>query len=143
MRSLSICSHRDSAVKQMWLERSGAQRPRDAAIVIGAEFGVSWTAALAQLTNLELIDEHRRAALEPQLPTRMDYLTLGVTIRSEPAAPLISKTFQKAAIKAYQSNQISAVRALELLRGTWIAVDLPPPHDVPLDGMRDVLSLDD
>ena len=56
---------------------------RRAAIVLGAQFGVSWTAVIAHLCNLKIIDDGLRTSLEADRPRRADYLEEGITLREE------------------------------------------------------------
>lgn len=125
-----------------WQELDGRRDARLAAIVLGAEFGVSWTAVLGHLCNLELIDARTRERLERDRPTKADYLEGGIVLREELGAPAVAPRFAQAVVRGYKRHKLSSQRALELLRETVTAVDLPPEDRVPRDSMRAQLDLD-
>ncbi len=77
------------AVLSRWNGLLSQGNPRQAAISLGVQFGLSWTAVIAQLCNLELIDDGTRTRLDLDRPRKADYLEAGLTVReAELAAPL-------------------------------------------------------
>ncbi len=130
------------AVLSRWQELDGRRAPRLAAIALGAEFGVSWTAVLGHLCNLELIDARTRERLERDRPTKADYLEGGIVLREELAPPAVAPRFAQAVVRGYKRHKVSARRAVELLRGTLSAADLPPEDKVPRESMRAQFDLD-
>ena len=125
-----------------WQELGGAADPRQAAIVLGAEFGVSWTAVLGHLRNLDLIDERTHELLRGEHPKKADYLEGGVTLREDVVPPVVPPRYAQAVVRAYRRHKISQGRALELLRGTASAEDLPNEDRVPRESMRSQFDLD-
>jgi Zn-dependent peptidase ImmA (M78 family)/transcriptional regulator with XRE-family HTH domain len=125
-----------------WKSGPSLEEDRSAAIAIGAEYGVSWTALLAQLANLGLIDATRYRALEADRPRKHDYLELGVVVREDAAAPALPRGYVRAVLRAYKSNKISATRAVDMLRGTVGYEDLPPLADVPPGAMRSAFEME-
>ncbi len=107
---------------------------REAAIIIAAEYGASWTAACPQLMRLGVIDKAQRDALLAAPPRQGDYLELAAAPPPYPGQHVLSPSFSSAVLRALRRNDISKSRALEMLRGTLAAYDLPaaagPP---PLD----------
>ena len=132
---------RESIVSR-WTQLGGAASPRAAAIALGAEFGVSWSAVLGHLCNLELITSSIRARLERDRPLRADYLEGGIALREELGFPSVPPRFAQAVVRAFKRHKISATRALELLRGTITRADLPPEDAVPRESMRSQFDLD-
>jgi len=130
------------AVLPRWQLLDGGRDARLAAIALGAEFGVSWTAVLAQLCNLELIDAMTRERLERERPTKADYLEGGIVLREDLAPPAFAPRFAQAVVRGYKRHKISAPRAIELLRDTITAADLPPEDKVPRESMRAQFALD-
>jgi Zn-dependent peptidase ImmA (M78 family)/DNA-binding XRE family transcriptional regulator len=130
------------AVLTRWQERDGRGDPRLAATVLGAEFGVSWTAVLGHLCNLELIDARTRERLERDRPTKADYLEGGIVLREELGAPAVAPRFAQAVVRGYKRHKLSSRRALELLRDTVTAADLPAEDKVPRESMRAQFDLD-
>ncbi len=130
------------AVLARWQDLDGRREPRLAAIALGAEFGVSWTAVLGHLCNLALIDARTRGRLESDRPTKADYLEGGIVLREELGAPAVSPRFAQAVVRGYKRHKLSSRRALELLRDTVTAADLPPEDKVPRESMRAQFDLD-
>lgn len=131
------------AVLTRWQESDGPRDPRLAAIALGADFGVSWTAVLGHLCNLELIDGKTRDRLDRDRPTKADYLEGGVVLREKDlASPEVGPHFAQAVVRGFKRHKLSASRALELLQGTVTAADLPSEDKVPRESMRAQFDLD-
>jgi hypothetical protein len=129
------------AVTSRWKALAGDRDPRQAAVVLGAEFGVSWTAACAQLCNLGLIDDARREQIEHDRPRKADYVEGGILLRDDLVPPAAPPMFAAAVVKAFRRHKLSAARAVEILRGTVAADELPPEDVVPIDSLRSELDL--
>lgn len=125
-----------------WQELNGPNEPRWAAIALGAEYGLSWTAVLAHLCNLGLIDKKTRGRLETSSPKKADYVEAGITLKKDLEPPAISPGFARAVLRAYRKHKVGANRALELLRGTFTAAELPAEDQVPLEAMLSQLDLE-
>lgn len=124
-----------SSVRARWQALSPEHDVRRRLVVLAAEYRVSWSAVIAQAVNLELIGRDERATLEHQRPTRADYFDIGVRFEEELVAPAFPPVYAQAAVRAYRRSVISGDRAVELLRGTITAEDLPLPRDVPIDAL--------
>ena len=124
-----------------WQElRDDGHDERSAAIVLASEFRVSWSAACNQLRNLGALSGQQRSTLEVRRPTSADYIELGLSYATELDPPQLPAAFARAALRAYRHNKIGRQRALELLRGTLEADELPEADAVPIDGLRSELS---
>jgi transcriptional regulator with XRE-family HTH domain/Zn-dependent peptidase ImmA (M78 family) len=130
------------AVLPQWAALIAQGDARQAAIALGTQFGVSWTAVIGHLRNLVLIEDGMRARLEADRPRRADYLEGGMTVREELAPPAIPPRYAQAVVRAYKGHKVSAERALQLLRGTLGAADLPPEDHVPVESMRSQFEMD-
>jgi len=128
------------AVKARWEEFDGDTDPWNAAIHLGAEYGLSWSALCAQLKNLDLLTEKDRVELVRRVPGITDFLERELTLIDMPKCPSIPPSFSSAVIKAFRGNRIGRQRALELLLGTVKPGDLPNQHEVPMDAMLDEIS---
>jgi len=126
------------AVVARWQELNGREDPRSAAIVLGAEFGVSWSAVCAHLRNLELIAPTNHLHLVETPPRRIDYVERDLGTIEELAPPTVPPRYAAAVIKAFKKHKISERRALELLRGTVQANDLPEPDRIPVEAAGDL-----
>lgn len=113
-----------SGVTRVWREHSD-RSTRDRALAVGVEFRLSWTAAIGQLTNLELISHDERELLASEEPTRGDYLRLGLSWPDELAAPYLSPGYIAACLNGYAAGALTAARTLELLHDLVTINDLP------------------
>ncbi|MFH0902929.1 MAG: helix-turn-helix domain-containing protein [Pseudomonadota bacterium] len=125
---------RDGATAR-WSELAGERDAWTAALHVGAEYGVSWPALCSHLLNLRLIDQSTFESVVHRTPRGADFVEHGVRLIDEPRSPRIPRTFAAAVVRAYRGHRLGRERALDLLRGTLDATDLPEQHDVPLEGM--------
>lgn len=130
------------SVQSAWPELDGRHDPRHAAIVLGAEYGVSWTAVIGHLRHLELVDSHAHERLALERPTKSDYLEGGVTLRDDVAPGAVPPKYAQAVVRAFKRHKIGRSRALELLRGAVADGDLPREDHVPVESMRAQFELD-
>ncbi len=79
------------ALEQRWRELEGDDDPRSAAIVIGAEYRLSWTALSGHLVNLDLLDRHQGEIMREALPRGGEYAELGVGITEDLITPLVPR----------------------------------------------------
>lgn len=119
-----------------WEELRADYAVRPAAIIISAEFRVSWGAALRHLRHYDLITRDEKTLLESRSPTRADYLECGVRVSEELQPPYIPTGVAAAAIRAYRSHRISAERVIAMLRGQVNIDELPARDEVPLESLR-------
>jgi hypothetical protein len=124
-----------AGVQEVW-SRHPAREIRDRALAVGAEFRLSWSAAIGQLRNLGLIDSEQRTALAVDEPRYGDYKRLGLSWTDELAAPYVSPGFASACLNGYVSGRLTASRSLELLRGTMIESELPRQQSKTMDDLR-------
>ncbi|HEY0191552.1 MAG TPA: XRE family transcriptional regulator [Kofleriaceae bacterium] len=123
------------AVTARWMKHEGAKDPRPAAIRIAAEFGMSWSAACAQLERLGYLTHRQYAQLEAAVPGSVDFVEQQVVIRDDVKGPRIPSGYAAAVIRALRSHKIGPDRATELLHGTIDKQDLPAPRTRSLDEM--------
>ena len=127
------------SVRQAWTQYTGPSHPREAAIHIACEYGLSWSAACGQLQNLGLVDPEGYEALCNARPRGADYLELDIDLRESLAPPYVSPSFAKATLRAFRRHKLSCPRVLEILRGTLQGGDLPDPDPLPLDALKSEL----
>jgi Zn-dependent peptidase ImmA (M78 family)/DNA-binding XRE family transcriptional regulator len=125
----------NSSVHRRWEELTADEGIRSTLIRIAAEYRLSWSAACSHACNLGLIDAGRRAVLQERRPTTVDYLELGIGFEEELVPPWLPQNFAQAVVRAYRKNKIGADRAVELLRETISADDLPAPHELPMEAL--------
>lgn len=129
-----------ASVHRDWGDFDGEADARSAAIRLGVEYRVSWSAVCSQLVNLGALDRDAALALRSQPPSKADHLELGALLVEELAPPYVSPLFARAALRAYRTGKIGENRTLELLRGTLGQEDLPTVDVVPPDALKGELS---
>ena len=125
---------RDTLARR-WRELDGDDGARTAALIIGAEYRVSWTALCAQLVNLGIVDRAQGEVMRESIPVAGEYAELGVDIVEELEAPCVPRDVARAAISGYRSHRLGLGRTLELLHGTLGEADLPDRHAVPFGAL--------
>jgi transcriptional regulator with XRE-family HTH domain len=109
---------------------------RDRALAVGASFRLSWSAALGQLRNLNIINQMDHQRLADDEPRHGDYLRLGLRWVDELSGPYVSPGFASASVNGYVSGRLTAARAVELLRGTLEIDDLPRQDTLSMEDLR-------
>ncbi len=122
-------------VSARYHEARTAHGPRGAAVVVSCEYGVSWSAARAHLRNLGLLTRDEFELLEREPPRRADYLELGLAVTDEALPPQVPPRYAAAVIRAYRRHDLSAPKAIELLRGTLAEEELPAWPSPPLSAL--------
>jgi len=124
-----------AGVHEVW-DRYPDRKLRDRALAVGAAFRLSWTAAVGQLRNLDLVDSAQRAVLINDEPRFGDYKRLGLSWIDELAAPYVSPGFASACLNGYVAGRLTVSRCLELMRRTVAESDLPRQQPIDLDDLR-------
>lgn len=124
-----------SGVTATWNEFSDRDR-RLAAIAVATRYRVSWSAALAHLRNLELIDSAEIEELTPATPRGGDLVELGEWWVPELDPPSVPPDYGRRVVTAYRASKLTAARAVELLWGTVTEADLPEVEGIPVDALR-------
>lgn len=109
---------------------------RERALRAAAHYKLSWSAAVSQLRNLDLITHQERESLVADKPRAGDYMRLGLCWTEELRAPALSPGLSAAILNAYLDRALTPARALELLRGTLPSAGLPALARRSLDDLR-------
>jgi Zn-dependent peptidase ImmA (M78 family)/transcriptional regulator with XRE-family HTH domain len=123
-------------VSSRWRALRQEHSLRQSAIILSAEFRVSWTAALRRLRSVELISRDDQRLLDSRSPTRADYLECNIRIVEELQPPYVPTGVAAAAIRAYRNYSISAERVVAMLHGQVEIDDLPARDEIPLESLR-------
>jgi transcriptional regulator with XRE-family HTH domain/Zn-dependent peptidase ImmA (M78 family) len=125
-----------AGVGNRWKALQADHTARQSAIVISAEFRVSWSSAIRHIRYYDLITRDEKTLLESRSPTRADYLECGVRVSEELQPPYIPTGVAAAAIRAYRSHRISGERVIAMLRGQIHIDELPARDEIPLESLR-------
>lgn len=124
-----------TGIAKVW-NRDANISTRDRALTVGATFRLSWSAAIGQLRNVNLIDYDEYRSLSSAEPSAGDYLRLGLRWKDEPASPYLPSGFTAACLNGYVSGRLTPARTLELLRGTLTVDDLPSRETRTLETLK-------
>lgn len=113
-----------SGLKRVW-DTHPTWSVRERAIAVGAEFQLSWSAAIGQLRNLGLIDFAVRDQLSRDVPLAGEFARLGFELPQTASTVRLSPRFVSSVLEAYTAERLTSARTLELLRGTLADSDLP------------------
>jgi Zn-dependent peptidase ImmA (M78 family)/DNA-binding XRE family transcriptional regulator len=113
-------------IASMWPDLQRERGTRLAALAVAVRYRVSWSAAISQLRNLELISHSLRDDLAAQEPTRGDHVELGEDWAPELVAPSVPRSYGRQVVEAYREGRLTESKALELLHGTLGKGELPP-----------------
>lgn len=127
------------AIRSRWQRLKGAADPRNAAIHLAVEFGVSWSAACNQLHRAGCLSGSQRDDLLRQTPTSVDYIERELATRSD--TEVVPPGYAAAVIHALRKGKIGPNRALELLHGTVLERDLPAEKQLALESMTAELEI--
>src|SRR5215469_6890585 len=125
-----------AGVGDRWKALQADHTARQSAIIISAEFRVSWSSAIRHLRLYDLITRDEKTLLESRSPTRADYLECGVRVSEELQPAYIPTGVAAAAIRAYRSHRISGERVVAMLRGQVQIDELPARDEIPLESLR-------
>jgi Zn-dependent peptidase ImmA (M78 family)/transcriptional regulator with XRE-family HTH domain len=125
-----------SSVHARWAELSAQwDDTRSRLVVLAAEYRVSWSATISHALTLELISRGEFELLKGQRPTPADYFEVGIRCEEELRPIALAPAYSQAAVRAYRRGVITADRAVELLRRTVTAEELPRPHEMPIEAL--------
>ncbi len=131
------------AAEAEWRTLGRASKPWDAALALGARFGLSWSALVLHIKNLGLVDQRAYEELRANSPRSAHYIERELSIPDDLRPPSVPPRYAAAAVKAFRSQKISEERAVELLFGTLRREDLPTLDAIPLDALRSELKRGD
>ena len=129
-----------AGVVKVWNEHS-EWSTRDRALAVGAQFRLSWKAAVGQLKNLDLISYEVFQSLPDHEPRHGDYVRLELSWDDEPKCPYLSPGFAAACVEGYTSGRLTAARTIELLRATMTRDDLPERETESLASLRTLFAV--
>ncbi|HVV86534.1 MAG TPA: ImmA/IrrE family metallo-endopeptidase, partial [Kofleriaceae bacterium] len=129
------------AALDRWARYRGQEDPRDAVIRIAVEFGLSWSAACAQLQRVGCLVAPHYDRVAPVAASNVELLERGLRVRSDVDAPLVPPGYASAVIRAMRKGKVGPTRALELLHGTLDARDLPSDRPLSVESMTSEIDV--
>lgn len=107
----------ESVLYTQWLPRASSDGPRAAAVEIAAGYRVSWTALCNRLRRLGLVSAAQSRELDGT-PVKAEFFACGLLpvpdLEGRSVPPLVGR----AVMSAYQRDDLTASRVVELMRGT-------------------------
>lgn len=104
---------------------------RGAAVRTASVYRVDMATLAQRLRELDILDEDDAARVRSVRTTRADIVELDLVVPHELEAPSLPREYQRAVLRLFRAEVISADRATGLLFGTWSRDMLPelPPRD--------------
>lgn len=129
----------EDGLTEVWKRHSGTGELREAAIRAASEFRVDMSTLARRLGELNLF-QGDLAQIREVSTGRSDIVELGLVVPFDGPGPVLSAAFQKAVIHLYREEKVSLERALDLLRGTFAAEDLPARRERRADEIWQFVS---
>ena len=123
------------ALLERWRMLDGPNEPRRAAIILGAEYRLSWTALCGHLANLGVLERQEGEVLREAGPRRGEYAELGVEIVEEFVPAFVPRSIVQAVLRGYRTHRLGTGRTIELLHGTLGDDDLPDRDALPREAL--------
>lgn len=115
----------EKAIRAAWSRLTEAYDTREAAVQIGSEYRVDMATLARRLQELGVVGSEEAATIRSVVTTQADIVDFGLLVPTELEGRSLPVPYQKAVLRAFRDERISGERALELLRGTFGAEDLP------------------
>jgi len=130
-----------SGTARTWQELvASSDTLRVAAVRMGSAFRVDMSTLSRRLQELGLINAGEARAVRQVRTTRADIVDYNLVLRDELEAPSLPKPYIKAILDLYRSDVVTAVRAVDLLLGTWTEEDLPELPRLSADAIWEFVS---
>jgi Zn-dependent peptidase ImmA (M78 family)/DNA-binding XRE family transcriptional regulator len=117
----------DRGLRGLW-SRTTADGLRGAAVVAASTFRVDMATLARRLIDLDLVTGAEAGQIRQFRTTSADMIEHDLYSHDEMAGTTQPRRYQQAVLRLVRDEQISGVRALELLWGTVEENDLPAPH---------------
>ncbi|WP_026341896.1 helix-turn-helix domain-containing protein [Actinomadura atramentaria] len=109
--------------------------PRAAAVRVASAYRVDMATLSRRLSELGIIDGTAAGRVRAVRTTRADIVEHGLVVADELAPPALPRAYERAVLRLYRQEDVSAARALDLLFDTWDEPSLPqlpqrPEHDI-------------
>lgn len=113
-----------AGVAKFWQEQLTRLGTRDAAVLTASRFQVDMTTLARRIDELHL--EGDTATVRATQTVQADIIEFGLNVPFDLEGTSLPTQYQRAVLSLYRGQQLSAERALELLRGTVDDGGLPP-----------------
>lgn len=102
---------------------------RDCAVRAASHYGVDMATLARRLVEIDLVDNGRATSIRSARTKQADIVEKNLVVRNELAPVALPRPYERAVLKLYRQETITADRALGLLRGTFDEGSLPdlPP----------------
>jgi Zn-dependent peptidase ImmA (M78 family)/transcriptional regulator with XRE-family HTH domain len=115
-----------AAVRAAWTDyTSGDGDLRTAAVRVASEYRVDMATLARRLTELDILGHADAGQVRAVRTTMADIVELDLVVGDELAPPTLPRPYERAVLRLYRGETISATRALDLLLDTWDEDALP------------------
>lgn len=115
------------SVREDWAIRLAASEGdvRTAAVLIASAYRVDMATLARRLEELDSVEPGEAAAVRSTRTRRADIVELNLVVADELAAPTLPRAYERAVLRLYRDETVSAARALDLLLDAWDEEMLP------------------
>jgi Zn-dependent peptidase ImmA (M78 family) len=113
---------------------------RTTVVRMASDFMVDMATLAHRLLELGLIDAEQADRVRRVRTEKADILEQDLVIRKELCPGSLPREYEKAVLRLYRQESISAARALDLLLDTWKEEDLPELAPLPKEAIWEFVS---
>ncbi len=129
------------SVGRFWTDlREHGDSLRTTAIRTASRFRVDMSTLARRTHELRLVGDSEASQIRKYRTTRADIVELNLVTSDELAPPSLPHTYEKAVLRLYRQETISAARATDLLLDTWEEGDLPELAELPESAIWDFIG---
>jgi Zn-dependent peptidase ImmA (M78 family)/transcriptional regulator with XRE-family HTH domain len=113
-------------LRQRWVEVTNSGPVRDVAVRIASEYRVDMSTLAARLSELSLANHEELSQVRAARTTQADIIEHDLLVAHDLAGTTLPRRYEKAVLRLYRTERISADRAADLLHGTIDEAAFPP-----------------
>ena len=129
----------DADLMEAWDNAANAG-VRGAAVRAGNRYRVDMATLSRRLTETKTIGRETADQVRTTRTTKGDIVGLGLHVPHDLEGTFLPPAYARAVLKAYDAEDITIERALDLMRGTFLADDFTPRSALPADTLWGAIS---
>lgn len=115
-----------TALREHWVATEELESVREVAVRVASKFRVDMSTLAARLEELDLAETEQLSVVRRTTTTRSDIIEFDLMVPHDLEGASLPRAYEKAVLRLYRSERISAARAIDLLHGSVDETDLPP-----------------
>jgi len=119
---------------------SGGDDLRTVVVKIGSKFRVDMSTLARRLVELRIVPQDQAQRIRAVRTNRADIVEHNLVVGAELVAPGLPTPYERAVLRLYRQELVSAARAADLLFDTWEEDDLPALSQLPESAIWEFVS---